>query len=107
MNDNEFKCFQLLCGKCGWKRHINTEDDVKDLFEYEQSKIQKSILNDKKNKVKRKFRCKLCGFAIAISTIIDIQKKMNVEAEIKIKKEEIEELEKTIKSVPVFKKKEI
>lgn len=102
---NEFICFQLLC-KCGWKKHIKTNDDVKDIFEYSQSEIQKSMFNDKKIKRKRKFRCPRCGYAISVETILDVQKKLNVEAELKLKKQEIEELEKSIKSTIPLKKKE-
>jgi hypothetical protein len=105
MNENEFKCFQLLC-RCSWKRHIKSDNDVKDLFEYEQTKIQKSIFNDKKIKRKRKFRCPSCGYAVSIETITDIQNKLDVEAELKLKKQEIEELEKSIKSTTPIKKKE-
>lgn len=105
MNENEFKCFQLLC-KCGWKRHIKSDNDVKDLFEYEQSKIQKSIFNEQKMKRKRKFRCLSCGHAVCVATIIDVQNKLDVEAELKLKKQEIEELEKSIKSTTPIKKKE-
>lgn len=105
MNENEFKCFKLLC-RCGWKRHVKSDTDVKDLFEYEQTKIQKSIFNDKKIKRKRKFRCPSCGYAMTIETIVDIQNKLNVEAELKLKKQEIEDLEKSIKSTVPTKKKE-
>lgn len=102
---NEFVCFQLLC-KCGWKKHVKTNDDVKDIFEYSQSEIQKSMFNDKKIKRKRKFRCPNCGYAVSVETILDTQKKIDVETELKLKKQEIEELEKSIKSNMPIKKKE-
>lgn len=93
----EYICFRLLC-RCGWKRDVKTEDDVKDLYEYQQADLQKSILNNKKLKRKRKFRCLKCGFAVPIYSLIDQQKKIDVKMELDLKKKEIEDLEKMIKN---------
>lgn len=93
----EYICFRLLC-RCGWKRDVKTEDDVKDLYEYQQADLQKSILNNKKLKRKRKFRCLKCGFAVPIYSLIDQQKKIDVKMEIDLKKKEIDDLEKMIKN---------
>ena len=93
----EYICFRLLC-RCGWKRDVKTEDDVKDLYEYQQAELQKSILNNKKLKRKRKFRCLKCGFAVPIYSLIDQQKKIDVKMEIDLKKKEIDDLEKMIKN---------
>jgi hypothetical protein len=51
-------------------------------------------------------RCPSCGYAICIETIADVQNKLDVEAELKLKKQEIEDLEKSIKSTVPTKKKE-
>ncbi len=93
----EYICFRLLC-RCGWKRDVKTEDDVKDLYEYQQADLQKSILNNTKLKRKRKFRCLNCGFAVPIYSLIDQQKKIDVKMEIDLKKKEIDDLEKMIKN---------
>lgn len=93
----EYICFRLLC-RCGWKRDVKTEDDVKDLYEYQQADLQKSILNNKKLKRKRKFRCLKCGYAVPIYSLIDQQKKIDVKMEIDLKKKEIDDLEKMIKN---------
>lgn len=102
----EYICFRLLC-RCGWKRDVKTEDDVKDLYEYKQADLQKSILNDKVLKRKRKFRCLKCGYAVAIHSLIDQQKKLDVKMELDLKKKEIEDLEKIIKSCHNEKKEDV
>lgn len=102
----EYICFRLLC-RCGWKRDVKTEEDVKDLYEYEQSSLQKSSLDKKTLKRKRKFRCLKCGYAVTIYSLVDQQKKIDVKMELDLKKKEIEDLEKMIKSCHNNEKEEI